>query len=41
MDQVRSVLEELGRTAILRLEGNGIALEGEAKLNALAEQLGG
>lgn len=41
MDQVRSVLEEFGRGAILRLEGNGIALEGEAKLNALAEQLGG
>jgi CRP/FNR family cyclic AMP-dependent transcriptional regulator len=41
MDQVKTVLEEFVRGGLLGIQGNGIALSDESKLNALAEQLGG
>jgi CRP-like cAMP-binding protein len=39
LDQVRSALEGFVRTGILEIQGNGIRLVDEQKLNALAEQL--
>jgi CRP-like cAMP-binding protein len=41
MEQVKMMFEEFARAGLLGIEGNGIVLADESKLNALSEQLGG